>query len=173
MIDTGDIIGQRKISVGLDDNVGIVYDKLMKIGSEMVLETVDSIITGNLKSYPQPEGEYIPAPKIFKEDCHIDWNKSAIEIHNHIRGLSPYPAAFTSLIDDKEREVSVKIFESKISDNPLSSAKSNPGEIIIEKKRMFVKCGNGIIEVLSLQPAGKKRMDTSAFLLGYKPIRFQ
>lgn len=171
-IDTGDIIGQRKIAVGPDDNVGKVYDELMKIGAEMVIETVDSIISGSLKSYPQPAGEFIPAPKIFKEDCRIDWTKSAREIHNHVRGLSPYPAAFTSMVDEKGKEMDVKIFATSLSNCGITSDSLQPGEILIENKRLYVGCGEGVIEVLSLQPAGKKRMETSAFLLGYKPVKF-
>ena len=78
----------------------------------MVIETVESILDGTLETRPQPEGEFTPAPKIFKEDCRIDWNRSAREIHNHIRGLSPYPAAFSALEDEEGKNIDVKIFES-------------------------------------------------------------
>ena len=98
-IDTGDIISSRKIQISDNDNVGTVYDILMHIGADMVIETVESILDGTLETRPQPEGEFTPAPKIFKEDCRIDWNRSAREIHNHIRGLSPYPAAFSASED--------------------------------------------------------------------------
>ncbi|MBD5196147.1 MAG: methionyl-tRNA formyltransferase [Bacteroidales bacterium] len=172
-IDTGDIIGSRSIAVGENDNVGVVYDKLMKIGGDMVIETVESILDGSLKSYPQPEGEFTPAPKIFKEDCRVDWNRSAIEVHNHIRGLSPYPAAFSTLLDTNCKEMDVKIFETVIAkDTPVSTGRQ-AGDIIIDGKRMFVVTGNGMLEILSLQPAGKKRMETSAFLLGYHPVNFK
>ena len=172
-IDTGDIIGSRSIAVGENDNVGVVYDKLMKIGGDMVIETVESILDGSLKSYPQPEGEFTPAPKIFKEDCRIDWNRSAIEVHNHIRGLSPYPAAFSTLLDTNGKEMDVKIFETVIAKDTTVSTDHQAGDIIIDGKRMFVVTGNGVLEILSLQPAGKKRMETSAFLLGYHPVNFK
>ncbi|MDE6027326.1 MAG: methionyl-tRNA formyltransferase, partial [Muribaculaceae bacterium] len=81
-IDTGDMIEQRKIDINDDDDAGTIHDKLMAIGAECVLHTVDSIINGTLSTIPQPEGDFIPAPKIFKEDCRIDWNKSATEIFN-------------------------------------------------------------------------------------------
>ena len=173
-IDTGDIIGQRKIPVGPDDSVGKIYDSLMKIGAEMVLETVDDILSDNLKSYPQPAGDFIAAPKIFKEDCRIDWTRSSQEIHNHVRGLSPYPAAFTVMTDSKGKEIVVKIFETNIKDlSPVDRSDMSSGDILVDHKRMYVLSGDGLIEIKSLQPAGKKRMDVSAFLLGYTPIKVQ
>ncbi|MCM1440444.1 MAG: methionyl-tRNA formyltransferase, partial [Roseburia sp.] len=172
-IDTGDIIGQRKISIGPNDNVGMIYDSLMKIGSEMVLETVDNIIAGNLKSYPQPEGEFIAAPKIFKEDCKIDWNKTSQEIHNHVRGLSPYPTTFTLLTDSKCKEMIVKIFETALSNSKdINISNKVPGDIIVNHKKMYAVTGDGYIEIKNLQPAGKRRMVVSDFLLGYNPIKF-
>lgn len=172
-IDTGDIIGFRTIPIGENDNVGEVYDKLMKIGGDMVIETVESILDGTLVSHPQPEGEFTPAPKIFKEDCKIDWTKSAVEIHNHIRGLSPYPASFSTMIDVTGKPMDIKIFESRIADTVNSSSNKEIGHVLIDGRRMFVTTGQGTIEILSLQPAGKKRMDTSAFLLGYHPKNFK
>lgn len=163
-IDTGDIIGRKSIPISDEDNAGTIHDRLMELGAGMVAQTVRDIEAGTVSSIPQPEGEFIPAPKIFKDDCRIDWTKGARVIHNQIRGLSPYPAAFTTLVDDKGKEIQAKIFESTVvPDMHLSS-----GEIRTEGKRMFIGTGSGdAIEVKSLQPAGKKRMDTSAFLLGY------
>ncbi len=177
-IDTGDIIGQRAISIEENDNVGKVYDELMKIGSDMVIDTVNSIIDGTVRTMPQPEGEYIPAPKIFKEDCRISWNNRAQEIHNHVRGLSPSPCAFTHLIDINGKESDIKIYETAlIKDRNLMSAVSDnasePGEIYIEKRHMYAATGSDPIEILSVQPSGKKRMDVSAFLLGYHPACFK
>ncbi len=171
-IDTGDIIGSRSIPIGKNDNVGVIYDKLMNIGADMVIETVENIINGTLTAIPQPEGEFTPAPKIFKEDCKIDWNKSAVDIHNHIRGLSPYPAAYSYLEDINGKSMDVKIFESSIADDYKFDQISKPGEIAVRNKKMYVNTGDGTIEILSLQPSGKKRMETSAFLLGYHPIMF-
>ena len=171
-IDTGDIIGSRKIQISDNDNVGTVYDRLMHIGADMVIETVESILDGTLETRPQPEGEFTPAPKIFKEDCRIDWNRSAREIHNHIRGLSPYPAAFSALEDVEGKNIDVKIFESLPVDNVIIEKNTTPGTIMISGKRLFAATSEGTLEILSLQPAGKKRMAASAFLLGYHPVKF-
>lgn len=154
-IDTGDIIGSRKIQISDNDNVGTVYDRLMHIGADMVIETVESILDGTLETRPQPEGEFTPAPKIFKEDCRIDWNRSAREIHNHIRGLSPYPAAFSALEDEEGKNIDVKIFESLPVDNVIIEKNTTPGTIMISGKRLFAATSEGTLEILSLQPAGK------------------
>ena len=168
-IDTGDMIEQRRIEILPEDNAGTIHDKLMEIGAECVLHTVESILDGSLQTVPQPEGEFTPAPKIFKEDCRIDWNQSAEKIFNHVRGLSPYPAAWSVMEMESGKALDVKIFEVKPADefNMLQ-----PGDVKVEGKKLFVGCGEGAVEILSLQPAGKKRMEASAFLLGYSPLSF-
>ncbi len=171
-IDTGDIIGARSIPIGENDNVGVIYDRLMNIGADMVVETVENILSGTLTVKPQPEGEFTPAPKIFKEDCKINWNRAAKDIHNLIRGLSPYPAAFTVLEDNNGKRMDIKIFESLVSSDYKFSESAEPGSIEIKGKRLFVATTEGTLEIISLQPSGKKRMDTSAFLLGYHPSKF-
>lgn len=170
-IDTGDMIMQRKIDILPEDNVGDVHDRLMHLGSEMVVETVYSIIDGTLTTTPQPEGEFTPAPKIFKDDCRIDWNRTCTEVHNHIRGLSPYPAAWSVVIEESGRPLECKIFESRTTDIDCSS--ENCGKIRKDGKRLFAACGDRWLEILSIQPAGKKRMAAEAFLLGYHPSHFQ
>lgn len=166
-IDTGDMIMQRKIDILPTDNVGDVHDKLMHLGASMVVETVDAICDGTLTTTPQPEGEFTPAPKIFKEDCKIDWNQKSDQVHNHIRGLSPYPAAWTIVIEESGRPLECKIFETKLTDQYFSDIIS--GNIKKDGKRLFIACGDKWLELLSLQPAGKKRMSAEAFLLGYHP----
>lgn len=170
-IDTGDIIDQREIDILPEDNVGVVHDKLMRLGAETVVRTVADIEAGIAVPHPQPEGEFTPAPKIFKNDCRIDWNRPAREIHNHIRGLSPYPAAWSTLLDASGKLSDVKIFESAISGE--QSAGFAPGAIKISDRKLFVASGDFWIEILSLQPQGKKRMDASAYLLGYHPDKFE
>ena len=171
-IDTGDIISQRKIEILPEYNVGDVHDILMEIGAEEVEKVVDDIEKGVVKSLPQPDGEYVAAPKIHKETCHIRWEEEAEKINNLIRGLSPYPGAWTTLSEDKDPDhpFDVKIYTSK----PYASIDESlsPGEISVDGDKMFVGTGKGALEVISLQPAGKKRMDTSAFLRGYRPIKF-
>ena len=117
-IDTGDIIQQVRVPIEDTDNVGIVYDKLMMLGGDLVLETVDAILAGTIKPIPQdeliqPETELRPAPKIFKETCRIDWNTGVKRVYDFVRGLSPYPAAWTELVmPDGTRQV-VKIYETE------------------------------------------------------------
>lgn len=166
-IDTGDMIMQRKVEIRPEDNVGDVHDKLMHLGAEMVVETVNAIINGTLTTTPQPEGEFTPAPKIFKEDCRIDWNISSESIHNQVRGLSPYPGAWTVIVEENGRPLECKIFETKLTDK--ERGEQTTGMISKEDKRMTVSTADGMLEIISLQPAGKKRMDAAAFLLGYHP----
>lgn len=170
-IDTGDMIMQRKIDILPEDNVGDVHDKLMHLGAEMVVDTVNAIIDGNLTTIPQPEGEFTPAPKIFKEDCHIDWGKTQMEVHNHVRGLSPYPAAWTVLIEESGRPLECKIFRTSLSENDANNIEE--GTVKIAGKRLLVACADKWLEILELQPAGKKRMAAEAFLLGYHPSHMQ
>lgn len=172
-IDTGDIIQQKEIEICPSDNVGIVHDKLMHLGAEMVADTVKKIEENNVIPVPQPEGEHFPAPKIFKETCRIDWNKDSEKIHNLVRGLSPYPSAWTIMTEAKnpDKNIDVKIFETKLSDIKVPSVKKS-GEIYIEKNRLYITTGTGFLEILSLQPAGKKRMEADAFLRGYQPLKF-
>lgn len=171
-IDTGDIIQQEKIIINPEDNVGDIHDKLMHLGAEMVIETVKAIEKGEVKTIPQSEGEFTPAPKIFKDTCRIDWQLPSKKIHNLIRGLSPYPAAWTTMIDSRypEEPLDVKIYSTVLNDEIASFGK--PGEISITKNKLFVATGDNLLEILSLQPAGKKRMDAEAFIRGYKPDRF-
>lgn len=169
-IDTGDMIMQRKISIGEDENVGSVHDRLMALGAEAVCETVEAIQNDTLTTTPQPEGEFTPAPKIFKETCKIDWTKSAREIHNFVRGLSPYPAAWTTVKEVSGRPLDVKIFKTSLHELPNITLEV--GECRNEKGHLYVGTGEGIIRIESLQPAGKKPMSDDAFLLGYHPERF-
>lgn len=179
-IDTGDIIEQRKVEILPTDNVGDVHDRLMALGADMVAHTVSDIAAGNVEPQPQPEGEFIPAPKIFKETCRIDWHQPAVKIHNLIRGLSPYPAAWCEMeeIRSRGKYSDVKIYQSELlADMPEDSLKPindlKPGEVCVTKNRLFVKTGEGMLEIISLQPAGKKRMNTDAFLRGYTPVLFR
>lgn len=168
-IDTGDICQQRSIDIDDNENVGSVHDRLMHLGADMVISTVDSIIDGTFETKPQPEGEFIPAPKIFKETCKIDWNKPRECVRNLVRGLSPYPAAWTDICDANDSVSTLKVFETKLCDDLQFEQSLMPGDIICTKSRMAVMCADGLLEILELQLSGKKRMTTQAFLLGYKP----
>ena len=166
-IDTGDIIDRRAITVGADENFGSVYERLMHLGADLTVETVKRIIEGSLKTMPQDsEGleEPTPAPKIFKETCHIDWSTPAAAIHNLVRGLSPIPGAWTTLSFQGADNVVVKIFATAVLE---TASDSKPGEISATDGRLFVTCGDStVIEVKELQPAGKKRMSAADYLRG-------
>ena len=168
-IDTGNIILQRKIAIEPTDNVGIVYDKLMNIGGDLVIETVDKIIDGNLVTIPQDESIILKvAPKIFKDTCKIDWNKPSVDIHNLIRGLSPYPAAFTEVKDEKDRVLGMKIYESEV----LNETSDSPaGTLISDGKTLKMVTADGVLKLIKVQLAGKKAMMAEELLRGTKIIR--
>ena len=171
-IDTGDIISQERIKILPTDNVGDVHDKLMALGADLTANTVDHIIAGDLKPVSQAEllngEEATPAPKIFKDTCRIDWSKNATTVHNLVRGLSPYPAAWTEIHDEAHPEapaIAIKIFATALADGDFNNLL--PGTLHTDGHRMLVACGNGTaIEILELQPAGKRRMPTAEFLRG-------
>ena len=143
----------------------------MHLGAEMVVETVNAIIDGTLTTTPQPSGEFTPAPKIFKEDCRLDWTRTAGEVHNHVRGLSPYPAAWSVLVEESGRPMECKIFETALTEDPCAGVEC--GRLRKAGKRLFAACSDRWLEIKSIQPAGKKRMATEAFLLGYHPSHMQ
>ena len=158
-IDTGDMIIQEKIVIGEDEDAGSLHDRLMSLGVEVVLRTVDMIIDCDdkglpLPAVPQPQSDLLkPAPKIFKEDCKIDFSRSATEIRNHVRGLSPYPAAWCELDIDGLHFEQVKVFRVETGER---------------KDGIVIPCSDGCVSIMELQPAGKKRMDAKSFLNGLK-----
>lgn len=171
-IDTGRVIQQVRIPIADTDNVGDVHDRLMMLGGQLVVETVDNIINGTVTSVEQDdmmqEGESLrPAPKIFHDTCRIDWTgKNVKQVYDFVRGMSPYPAAWTELVNG-DKTVSVKIYESvKIYDD---SSAYEPGTILTDNKsEIRVALRDGFIGVKTLQIAGKKRMQSDEFLRGYK-----
>lgn len=158
-IDTGDIILQERIKIGENENVGSVYSRLMEMGSQLVLKTVQQIEGDKLITSPQDESLKLKeAPKIFKNSCEIDWSKSTADIHNHIRGLSPYPAAWTK-INGKV----MKVYKAEKLSNILQNEYESDG-----KTYLHFKTNDGSINILELQIEGKKRMKVDEFLRGYK-----
>ena len=163
-IDTGDIIMQEKITIAPDDNAGIVHDKLMMLGADLVLQTVNQIESGNVTSKPQPEGEHKPAPKIFKDTCRINFNASAESIRNLVRGLAPYPAAWIELTDAECNTTNMKIYEvSKELRTPTHPA----GTLVSDGKKVLkVAVLDGYIHLNQVQLAGKKRMPAPDLMRG-------
>lgn len=167
-IDTGDIIQQVKIPIHETDNVEIVHDKLMLLSGQLVTETVDNIIAGTITSVPQDsikDIEPTPAPKIFRDTCRINWNQPAKKVYDFIRGLSPYPAAWTTL-----NGKSVKIYEAGIDKSHASTNEDmKPGTILTDhKSRLQVATAKGRLDIKVMQLEGKKRMPVSDLLKGLK-----
>lgn len=162
-IDTGSVIFQEKEPIYPEDNVGTLYERLMKKGANLVLKTIEAVASGKISAKPQEEIYNLRhAPKIFKETCNIDWNKSAEEIHNLVRGLSPYPAAWTTF-----QGRICKIYKTEVKKNDNSNL--NAGEYFSDGKTYLTfHTGNGNIKILELQIEGKKRMGIEEFLRGNK-----
>lgn len=161
-IDTGSIIYQEKVPIHPHDDLGSVYERLMTLGAKLVLRTVADIANDQVNPLPQDETKAIHhAPKIFKETCEIDWTKSAESIHNLIRGLSPFPGAWTKFGDKI-----CKIYKTAVL--PHENIGKAPGEFTTDNKHFFrAQTGNGVLEVFELQLEGKKRMKIDELLRGY------
>ncbi len=172
-IDTGKIIRQSRLPIAETDDVEIVHDSLMKIGSELVTETVDLILQDKADAVPQEafytnESELRAAPKIFKETCHIDWKQPAKKIYDFIRGLSPYPAAWTELVAADGQRTVLKVYQ---TEKRLALPSESVGTILTDNKSYVdVAVEDGYIRLLSVQLAGKKRMAIADFLNGFKQV---
>ena len=171
-IDTGEIIDQVRLPIADTDNGAIGYDKLMHGGGELVGKTGDAILEGNVKTIPQEQlaaaTELRPAPKIFKETCRIDWQAGVKKVYDFVRGLSPYPAAWTELHQGDAAPLALKIFE---TEKVFVAHNLKPGSIVTDKKTYFqIASTDGFVKVLSLQLAGKKRMEVADFLRGYRHV---
>ena len=168
-IDKGAIIEQEAVDILDEDNIGTLYDKLMNIGAELVLKTVDKVAEGGYEVIEQmhiDESTLRPAPKIFKDDCVIKWNKRGEDIVNLVRGLSPYPAAWTYIYKDGAECGTAKIFKVRFeADNREGSA----GRVVTDGRSYFgVRCADGVVYIEELQMAGKKRMAIKDLLLGWR-----
>lgn len=157
-VDTGKMIFCEKIPIEPEDNFGTLHDKLSLLGAEVVLKTINAVAKDEVELKPQNDLMATPAPKITKEICQLDFNKPAEVLHNLIRGLSPFPAAFFIL-----NEKQYKVYKTKI--NPTFNLKA--GEIMETKNEIFIGCKDGVLEILELQPEGRKRMTAAEFLRGY------
>lgn len=169
-IDTGAVIRQVRVPISDTDCVGDVHDRLMMLGGSVVCDTVDDIIAGTAQATPQEQlitEELRPAPKIFKDTCRINWQKPTKQVYDFIRGLSPYPAAWTNLITPESTEIVVKIFESTIVNTKHSELPC--GSIETDGKHyIYVHTLDGTLSLSTLQLAGKKRMNVEDFLRGFR-----
>jgi methionyl-tRNA formyltransferase len=169
-IDTGNILLREEVPIYPFENAGDIHDRLMKYGARLVVRTLEGLAEGQLK--PQPQSIFIhpgevlkPAPKIFPKDCLIDWTKKTAEIHNLVRGLSPYPCA-RSILKNSSTEYAFKIYESQPENEQHNLS---PGELISDGKDFIrIACRDGFLSIISLQLEGKKRMTTGEFLRGFR-----
>ena len=169
LIDTGKIIKQREIQIGKDENAGNLHDRMMLSGANLVVETIELIRAGETKARVQSllikEGEVLyPAPKIYKADCKINWGNSMTNIHNFIRGLSPYPSAFTYFVSPLGEDLLVKVYRTS---KEKASHKLKCGQLITDgKQQIKIAVLGGYINIIELQLAGKKRLIVDDFLRG-------
>ena len=165
-IDTGDIIAQKEVEIGPAETTGELYDRLMAAGAVLAVETINSIENGTCRPHPQPEAQNSkPAPKIFKEDTLINWDAPAEKIFNMIRGLSPFPCAYTRIKNIDGETLSLKCFRAAISD---MKSTSEPGTIsVLSQKQLAVSTQNNQILIQNVQLQGKKPMEIADFLRGF------
>ena len=164
-VDTGNIYLQEKIKIQPEDNFESLHDRMSELGAKLVLETVNLIVrqdsfgeSGNFELKKQDDSFASPATKITKEICRIDWKKSAIEIHNLVRGLSPYPAAFFNYSDKI-----IKVYKTEV----IERTDLDPFQILQTKTELIIGCGENAVKILELQQEGRKRMTTEDFLRGF------
>lgn len=158
-VDTGNMLLKRSMPIGPNETAGEVHDRMMVIGAQAVVDTVHLLLKGEAALEAQNDAQATPAPKIFKEDCEIHWDHLAMDIHNQIRALSPYPGAFT-LLEGKR----FKIWESRVvEENKVCGA---PGEIVDSETNLVIAAQKGCIQLLRVQQEGKNAMDGSDFLRG-------
>lgn len=170
-LDTGDILLQARLPIAPEDNVGKIHDELMHLGAKTLLATVDLFLQDEApKAQPQTSYDIAPtsAPKLTKENTELHWDRPASELHNQVRGLSPYPAAWCTLSFDGQEAMTFKVLETAVHSDALPSAEHPQGQLILGKHSLEIQTAEGRLEIKVLQPAGKKAMPASAFLNGLR-----
>ncbi|MEX0720928.1 MAG: methionyl-tRNA formyltransferase [Balneolaceae bacterium] len=157
-VDTGGILAQEKTAVGQNETTGDVYDRLQKMGGKLLVDAIDKIATDDFSLNMQNNELATPAPKLFKDDCHIDFQQPAEKVHNKIRGLSPFPTAWANWNSEK-----FNMYRSKIGVKMMKE----PGELFVYNNCLFVACASGSVELLEVQLPGTKRLTGEEFIRGY------
>lgn len=169
-IDTGHVLGRVEVPIGPDDTTGDVHDRILGAGQHLLVDSVDDLASGKADAVPQQSmlskhEKLKEAPKLFKEHGRIDWGKSAHDVHNLVRGLNPFPGAWTTMPDG----TTLRIHQSRKSDVDFGG---QPGTVHLSKAQLSVQCAQGAIDILRLQPQGKPAMDVKSFLNGLRsPLR--
>ena len=156
-VDTGDVILKRRMAIGPDETAGEVHDRMMRLGAEAVVETVRRIEAGTAKPLPQDDAEATPAPKLHRADGRVPWQEPAATVHNHVRGLSPYPGAWTEHTGTR-----LKVYRTRRADGQGAA-----GTVLEATDQLRVACGKGAVDILELQQPGRARLDAEDFLNGY------
>ena len=159
-VDTGNVVLQARIPIGDNETAGEIHDKLSEIGAEIVLHTVRLIEMGKAVPKPQDPAAASRAPKVFRNDCKIHWDRPSVEVHNRIRGLSPRPGAFTLHGGN-----TIKMYRSRVLNDSIAT---RPGEILRADRQLIVSTGDGAVEILEIQQEGKSKLSAEAFLRGYR-----
>ncbi|MGN8224860.1 methionyl-tRNA formyltransferase [Gracilimonas sp. BCB1] len=157
-VDTGNIILQKKAEIGNNETTGELYNRLRDMGSELLLESINKIDSGDYTLSAQDHTKATPAPKLFRDDCHIDFNKPAAEVHNKIRGLSPFPTAWANWNGEK-----FNMYRSRLG----IAANVDPGELIVKDDKLLVGCLDGTVELTEVQLPGTKRLTGEELIRGY------
>jgi len=161
-VDTGSVILQARVRIGPDETAGELHDTLADVGAEIVLQTVRLIERRAVILRQQNDSQATPAPKIFKDDCRIDWRQPSLRVHNFVRGLSPYPCAWTT-----HGGKVLRIYRTQLSQDPVAQRKA-PGTVVeVTRKSLRVGTADGTIAILEIQQEGRKRMEVEEFLRGY------
>ena len=169
-IGTGKVLFQEKIPIPDDWSAGQLHDEMMIKGGALLVKTIETIASGDSKAIDQSQlldgnTEVRQAPKIFRDDCRINWGLTVVKVYNHIRGLNPYPAAWTELVSPEGQVYSIKLFQCNKDAEDIGGS---PGSIAVNNQQWKVACGEGTLSIDELQLAGKKRMSTSDFLRGFE-----
>jgi methionyl-tRNA formyltransferase len=163
-VDTGSMILQRRVPIGPETTAGELHDALMRVGADAVVETLRLIETGEVQPQSQDDTQATPAPKIFRDDCRIDWSLPARRVHDFIRGLSPHPGAFTHRGDTM-----VKVLRSRQAGEDVDGGMLAPGALASDGRRLHVRCSDGLLEIVELQPEGRRAMSAEEYLRG-RPV---
>lgn len=162
-VDTGEWIFQEKVPIGAEETAGDLHDKLAVVGADLLLKTVNAIEEGKAPRIKQT-GEATTAPKLTRDVCHLNWSQPAKVVHNYIRGLSPYPRAFSYLNGEE-----IKLLRSKISNGENFPGNFEPGQIVhVGKEDFVVACGDGFLKILEIQPPNRRSMTVAEYLRGYE-----